>query len=141
MRRALSLPLLASMVVAVFGQTDQEVASRGAVLELAGAFANDGFEVRDSIYSATLTKDSPVLVQVNLYAGDTYWFMAASADPAQKLAVALFDEKGQPVEFKPFSDGHRAAANFSPKTSGPYYIRVSERQGNPAVFCLTYSYK
>ena len=126
-------------LAAALAQSDQEVVARKAVLELAGAFFNDGFELRDGHYSATLTKEKPVTVQVNLYAGDAYWFMAASADPAHKLAIAIFDEKGQPVQSKPYSDGSRVAANFSPQISGPYYIRLSATES--AVFCLTYSYK
>ena len=43
---ALSAPALA--------ETDQEVAAREVALELAGAFANDGFKLRDGHWAGTL---------------------------------------------------------------------------------------
>lgn len=130
-----------AMLSLASAQSDSEVAARKAVVELAGAFSNDGFEMRDSNYVSTLSKEKPLVVQVNLYAGNAYWFSAASASPDSKIALALFDEKGNALKVGQFGDGPRAAINFSPNNSGPYYLRLTEATDQPSVFCLTYSYK
>src|SRR5690606_826726 len=69
--------------------SDAEVKTRAEALEVAGAFSNDGFKIRDGHWSAPLDKEKPALLQVNLYAGNQYWFIAAATDEAQKIAVTL----------------------------------------------------
>ncbi len=66
-------------------------------LELAGAFSNDGFKLRDGHWSGTLAPDESKLIAVNLYAGNEYWFSAGATEKAKKLAVDVFDETGAPV--------------------------------------------
>jgi len=121
--------------------TDASVAARASALEVAGAFSNDGFKTRDGHWIGPIRAKKPKVVQVNLYAGNQYWFIVAASDGAKKLAVSIHDEKGEPVEFHPYRDQGRAAAGFSPEISGPYYVRIEEEEGTPAVFCLLYSYK
>ena len=79
--------------------------------------------------------------QVNLFAGNEYWFSLGATDKARKVSVSVFDESGKPVAYEPFQDGSSAAAGFSPTVSGPYLIRVEVLDGAPAAFCLLYSYK
>ena len=81
-----------------------------------------------------------VLVQVNLYAGNQYWFSVATADPKTDVTIDLYDETGKLVKTDPYADAHRAAAGFAPEASGPYYVRI-ENPGPPAVYSLIYSYK
>lgn len=121
--------------------TDDEVAARKNALDLAGAFSNDGFKLRDGTLSGTIQPGRPVLVQVNLYAGNQYWFSVGSTEKAKKLAVGIFDEAGNPAAVEPYEDAGKTAAGFSPDASGPYYIRIQEPEGGPANFCLIYSYK
>jgi len=120
--------------------TDAEVAAHAAVLDLAGAFTNDGFKLRDGDYAGTLKKGESVLIQVNLYAGNEYWFSVATADPKTTVSISLYDETGKLLATNPYKDAHRAAAGFSPDTSGPYYVRIAD-PGPPATYCLIYSYK
>ena len=121
-------------------ETDAEVAAHEAALDLAGAFTNDGFKLRDGDYEGTLQPGQSVLVQVNLYAGNEYWFSAATSDPKAPVAVSLYDETGKLLKSNPYTDAHRAAAGFSPDNSGPYYVRVTN-PGAAATYCLIYSYK
>jgi hypothetical protein len=40
-----------------------------------------------------------------------------------------------------YNEGERAAAGFSPTSSGQYYISIGLLEGNESSFCLVYSYK
>ena len=124
-----------------FAATDDEVAARKAVLDLAGAFSNDGFKLRDGNFLGAIAPKQNLLVQVNLYAGNQYWFSVAATGPAKKLAIAVFDETGKPVQTEPYEDEGKAAAGFAPEASGPYFVRIQELEGESTTFCLIYSYK
>lgn len=127
--------------ISAHAATDEEVAARKAALDLAGAFSNDGFKLRDGNYAGTIQPRQNVVVQVNLYAGNQYWFSVGATDKAKKLLVTVFDETGRQVQTDPYQDEARAAAGFAPEASGPYFIRIQELEGEPAHFCLIYSYK
>ena len=124
-----------------FADTDAEVAARKNALGVAGAFSNDGFKIRDGHWCGTVTKEKPQFIQVNLYAGNEYWFSAAAIPNGRKISVSIYDEKGKPLAFEPWSEGATAAAGFSPDASGPYYLKIEALDGDTATFCLLYSYK
>jgi hypothetical protein len=122
-------------------ETDAQVASRSDVIDLASAFQNDGFKIRDGNYFGTTSSDHPQIVAVNLYNGDAYWFCVASSEKNAKLKVSVYDQAGKPVIYEPYQAGSRAAAGYSPEASGLYLVKVSSEDGKPATFCLIYSYK
>jgi hypothetical protein len=128
-----------------FGQTeksDDEVTARKNALELAGAFTNDGFKLRDGYWSGQIKTGEGKLIQVNLYAGNEYYFSVAGAGKAKKLGLNVYDETGAPITIEePYQEGSTAAVGFSPTASGPYYIKVEELEGDAAAFCLVCSYK
>src|ERR1700740_1720 len=121
--------------------TDAQGASRSDVLDLAGAFQNDGFKMRDGNFLGQISKDHSQIVAVNLYSGNAYWFTASTGQKVDKLKVSLFDDAGKPVSYMPYQSGPRAAAGFSPDASGLYYVKVALEEGQPATFCLIYTYK
>lgn len=123
------------------GPSDAEVKARASALEVAGAFSNDGFKSRDGHTFGKVAPKEPKLIQVNLYSGNQYWFIAAASSPAKRIAVSVFDEKGKPVSTEIYENNAQAAAGFSPQVSGPYVVRIEELEGEPAAFCLLYSYK
>jgi hypothetical protein len=129
-----SLPLRAA-------PDDGQVAARNAASDLAGAFSNDGFKMRDGAWTGEMVPHKSQLIQVNLYAGNQYWFSLGATPQAKKLTVTVFDEAGKALPSEPYADNARAAAGFAPEVSGPYYIRIEETEGAPASFCLLYSYK
>jgi hypothetical protein len=135
------LALAAAPGVARADETDAQVAAHRTVLDLAGAFTNDGFKLRDSDFTGTLKPGEAAVVQVNLYAGNQYWFSVATADPATMVSINLYDETGKLLKADPFTNLNRAASGFSPDSSGPYYVRVVNIGTSPATFCLIYSYK
>lgn len=121
--------------------SDAEVAARADALEVAGAFSNDGFKIRDGHWLSEITTKKPKIIQVNLFAGNQYWFIAAASEQAKKIAVSIFNEKGEPLISEPYSNARQSAAGFAPEISGPYYVQVEETDGEPATFCFLYSYK
>ena len=121
--------------------SDDEVAARNAALTLAGAFSNDGFKIRDGHWVGAITPGESKLIQVNLYAGNQYWFSVGATSAAKKLLVTVFDESGKVVDSESYQGAATAAAGLEPGASGPYYVQVKEMEGDPSTFCMIYSYK
>src|ERR1700741_2394609 len=132
--------MLATRVFAA-QETDAEVAARKAALDLAGAFSNEGFKMRDGHWSGTVKPKEPALIAVNLYAGNQYWFSVGATEPAKKIAVNVYDETGKLIQTENYSEGDKAAAGFSPTSSGQYYVMVDLVEGEESSVCLVYSYK
>jgi hypothetical protein len=122
-------------------ETDKEVEARRAALDLAGAFSNDGFKMRDGHWCGTVKPREHALIAVNLYAGNQYWFSAGATAPAKKLAVVVYDETGKQVTTESYNAGEKAAAGFSPTNSGQYYVLVGLAEGEESSVCFVYSYK
>ncbi len=139
----LSILTAVSMTLAPLraAETDQEVDARKAALDLAGAFSNDGFKMRDGHWSGTIKPKDHALVAVNLYAGNQYWFSVGATEPAKKIGVNVYDETGKQVVTEGYSSGDKAAAGFSPTSSGQYYVWVGLMEGAESSVCLVYSYK
>ena len=73
------LSILAACLVAtgqVRAETDDQVNARSDVLDLAGAFQNDGFKIRDGNFFGQISKEHSQILAVNLYSGNAYWFTA-----------------------------------------------------------------
>ena len=121
--------------------TETDMSARSRALDLAGAFSNDGYKIRDGYWPGELEPSKPGFIEVNLFAGNEYWFSAAALSPARKIAVTIFDEKGKPVTGESYEDGPLAAAGFVPEVSGRYFIKVGLLEGEKSQFCLLYSYK
>ena len=128
-------------VVTSLADTDAEVNARKNALDVAGAFTNDGFKLRDGHWCSTLMAQDHALIAVNLYAGNQYWFAVGSADPVKKIAVNIYDETGRLLTTEHYEAGDRAAAGFSPNDSGQYFVSVDLVEGGSSSFCLIYSYK
>lgn len=139
------LPLLAgrvTMATAAPAENDGQVAARETALELAGAFTNDGYKIRDGHFTGQLQPHVPQIVTVNLYAGNQYWFSLGTTDKTKKVSVTVYDETGHQVGDEQFmQEKSRAAAGVSPVASGPFYVSIQVLEGEPTDFCLLYSYK
>jgi len=121
--------------------SDAEVDARRSALELAGAFQNDGFKVRDGHWVGKLKPNQSQLVAVNLYAGNAYWFLVAGGPGSGEVSVDLLDESGQPVDAMPYQEETRAGAGYIPEYSGQFYVRVKLGEGKEVPVCLVYSFK
>ena len=122
-------------------ESDSEVNARKAALDLAGAFTNEGFKMRDGHWSGTIKPKEHALIAVNLYAGNQYWFSVGATEPAKKIAVNVYDETGKLIQTESYSENEKAAAGFSPTGSGQYYVMVDLVEGDASSVCLIYSYK
>lgn len=122
-------------------ETDREVQARKFALEVAGAFTNDGFKMRDGHWCGQLKAHDLALIAVNLYAGNQYWFSVGATEPAKKISVNLYDETGKLMQTEAYNEGDKAAAGFSPTSSGQYYVLVDLLEGEASSVCLIYSYK
>ena len=132
---------LLGLIGRVWADTDREVQAHKIVLDLAGAFSNEGFKMRDGHWTGALKQKENALVAVNLYAGNQYWFSVGAVEPAKKIDVAVYDETGKRVTTESYNDGGKAAAGFTPSSSGQYYVSVSLLEGDESTYCLVYSYK
>ena len=143
MKRRLFLTMLFVWAGVAFSlaDTDAEVNARKNALDVAGAFTNEGFKLRDGHWCGILKGQDHALIAVNLYAGNQYWFAVGTTDPAKKIAVNVYDETGRLLTTDHYEGGDRAAAGFSPTDSGQYYVSVDLVEGGSSSFCLIYSYK
>ena len=119
--------------------------ARRLALETAGAFANGE-------WSGTLTKGAPLFLQVTLFAGESYWFVAASPMRGGVVRVTVYDSTGKRMKGEQWKEdasgaaksGARAAAGVAPERSGTYFVAVElleQPDGSPADFTLVYAYK
>jgi hypothetical protein len=141
-RCLLLIALLSSAALGnVRGQTDQEVEARKTALDVAGAFTNDGFKLRDGHWAGAVKPGDHALIAVNLYAGNQYWFSVGANEAAKKIGVDIYDENGRQLAADNYNAGEKAAAGFSPVNSGQYFISVNLLEGAASSLCLVYSYK
>lgn len=137
----LSLFCLTTLGVSALAETDQEVAARESALDLAGAFSNDGFKLRDGHWSGVFAPHETKLFAVNLYAGNQYWFSAGATEAGKHLTVEVFNETGAPMTTDKYHADGKAAAGLSVANSGQFYVRVGLEEDAPAGVCFVYSYK
>ncbi len=118
-------------------------------LNLAEASLNDGFRVRDGSWSVSLTPQEPQVLEVTLFQGNDYWFIAAAAPPAIVLKMAIYDSNGHLLALDPWKEtqkvsGARVAEEFRAPSSGNYFIKLEllKSEGKKtAETCLVYAYK
>lgn len=143
----MTLRILCSVLAAVAlasaraDEADKEVKARKVALDLAGAFSNDGFKIRDGHWSGELNQGGHTVVAVNLYAGNQYWFSVGTDDQAAKFSVQLHDEHGKLLAGEEYQGYATAAAGFSPTISGQYFVSVAASDAATGTYCLVYSYQ
>src|SRR5438132_11082087 len=121
-RLFLAMMFVLAAVITSLADTDAEVNARKNALDVAGAFTNDGFKLRDGHWCGILKAQDHALIAVNLYAGNQYWFAVGATDPAKKIAVNVYDETGRLLTTDHYAGGDRAAAGCSPTDSGQYLV-------------------
>jgi hypothetical protein len=120
---------------------DTIIAAYQHAIEIAGAFANDGYKMRDGFFTGELIPGKQIVVELNLYKGNEYWFTVATHGSGSRPALALFDESGHPLQFESFEDENAAAAGVVADASGTVFVRISLAAGSASPFVLLYSYK
>src|SRR5258707_15065451 len=126
----ISLSVLVLAVSGIMrGDTDLEVQARKDALDLAAAFSNDGFKVRDGYWCGVAKPHDHSLVAVNLYAGNQYWFSAGATEPAKKIEVTVYDEAGKKETTDSYYKGGRSAAGFWPAKHGQEFVSGALMEG------------
>ena len=121
--------------------TDAEVNARTNAMDMAAAFTNDGYKIRDGhVLGLLKPKDKPQIAVLNLYAGNQY-YIALGTEKEANVVISVHDETGAKVSSELFVNGPTAAVGVAPAVSGPYYVSVRQLDGEPATYCLMYSYK
>lgn len=133
--------LLAASPAARAQMTDSQVEARKLAFEVANAFANDGFKLRDGFFPGRLEPGGSEVLTVHLYAGNAYWFSAAADRAESRIEVRVFDELGNDITSDTFSQPGKSAAGAVPEASGLHYVRVRLADGPGCDFALLYSYK
>lgn len=114
---------------------------RSRAIENAGAGGGTGYIARDGYWLGTLEKQKPVLVAVNLFAGNAYLFSAAALDPSVRLRVSVFDGDGLPAGSESVPESPGATASVTPVRNGRYFVRLLMTEGDKAETCMVYFYK
>src|SRR6266404_865340 len=94
---SLSILVAISTASLAADESDKDVEARKAALDLAGAFSNDGFKMRDGHWCGTINPHDHTVIAVNLYAGNQYWFSIGATGGAKKIAINVYDESGKPM--------------------------------------------
>jgi len=116
-------------------------ALRPVLYDLAGALGNEGFKLRDGAWSGVLQGGKPQRLALNLFAGNQYWFCAASSAPGESPSITLRDPSGQAVELVPFKRDGVAAAGVTADATGRYVLEIEGSARGSREFCVLYLFK
>jgi hypothetical protein len=114
---------------------------RPRIYELAGALGNEGFKLRDGAWVASLQGAKSRRLGVNLFAGNEYWFCAATSASDETPALVLRDPSGRIVEVARLDRDGIAAAGVTAAATGRYVLEIKGPSPGTREFCLLYLYK
>lgn len=123
----------------------------GSTLEDALSFAlqatepylKEGFTLREDNWGGDLPVKTPKAILQQLFKGNDYWFWMGTAVDGAKIAVHIYDSRGQLAEAESWQKPHQAAARVVPKKTDTYYIIV-EVEKSPAertFWALVYGFR
>ena len=119
---------------------DDLLQARQRAISLAGAFANDGYRMRDGSWALYLSENQPAMLALWLFARNGVWLSAATAEKGATPHLEVFDPQGNPVATLLHAAAGATAAGFVVPVTGKYTIRASLNAPSTP-FCLVYSYK
>lgn len=114
---------------------------RARIYDVACALGNDGFKLRDGAWTATLEGGQTRRLAVNLFAGNQYWFCAATSAAGETPVLLLKDPAGRAIET--VSDGTEgvAVAGVTAPATGLYTLECKGSSPGTRDFCLLYLFK
>jgi len=137
---ALAVPLLPAQQVAAPPEPEKP-SLRARLYEFAGLPINEGFKVRDTAWSGELQGKQPRRLAVNLFAGNQYWFLAASSASGETPQLSLRDPGGREVETVSSERGGMAAAGVTAPVTGRYILQIEGAAKGTREFCVLYLFK
>lgn len=121
--------------------TEATATAQRKALELAAAFSNDGFKIRDGRWTSLLPAGQKQVLEVHLFAGNQYWFSASVAEEGANPRLVLRDSEGTEMPVLTYSTDSDFALGVLPKKSGIYHLELQTAHPEPSTFCVVYSYK
>ena len=109
--------------------------------DVGGALSNEGFKMRDRIWSGRIKPGQPQRLAVNLFCGNQYWFCAAVDPEIKSPRVTVYGPDGQALEATEQSEPGLAAAGVTAGSTGRYFIEIETSSGPASDFCLLYLFK
>ena len=114
---------------------------RPRIHDLAGALGNEGFKARDGAWSGILQGNKPQRLSVNLFAGNQYWFCAATSLSGETPSMSLRDPAGENVELATFDKDGVAAVGVTAPATGRYTLEIGGSARGSRDFCVLYLFK
>jgi hypothetical protein len=114
---------------------------RPRLYEVAGALGNEGFKLRDGVWSGVLQGSKPQRLALNLFAGNQYWFCAVTSSSGESPSISLRDPAGQEVGLVPFKKDGVAAAGVTAAATGRYVLEIGGSARGSRDFCILYLFK
>jgi len=114
---------------------------RVRLADLGTALSNEGFKMRDRIWSGRVEAGQPQRLAVNLFRGNHYWFCAAVEPTDGKAKLTVFGPDGLAVESVDHQEPGLAAAGVTAETTGQYFLQIETAGGPASDFCLLYLFK
>ena len=114
---------------------------RPRIYDVAGALGNQGFKARDGAWLGTMQGGKPQRLAVNLFAGNQYWFCAATSASGGKPSLFLRDPSGKAVETVLFEKDGVAAVGVTAAMTGRYVLQIEESAPGLRDFCVLYFFK
>lgn len=114
---------------------------RARLYEFAGVLGNEGFKLRDGFWSGQLEGARTRRLAVNLFAGNQYWFFAATSASAETPELSLRDPSGEKVRIVPSERGRVAAAGVTAPVTGRYLLEIGGSAKGTREFCVIYLFK
>jgi hypothetical protein len=116
-------------------------ALRVRLADLGTALSNEGFKMRDRVWSGRIESGKPQRLVVNLFRGNDYLFCAAVEPSEGKTKLTLFGPEGRAVEVVEHQEQGLAAVGVTAATTGQYFVQLEATGGPASDFCLLYLYK
>lgn len=136
---ALTRPILAQEPVA---KTEESApVLRPRLYDVAGALGNDGFKTRDGAWTGVLQGEKPRRLAVNLFAGNQYWFCAATSATGETPSLSLRDPSGRELETVSYAKDGVAAVGVTAPATGRYVVELAGSAAGSREFCLLYLFK
>lgn len=114
---------------------------RVRLADLGTALSNEGFKMRDRVWSGRVESGRPQRLVVNLFRGNHYWFCAAVGSSEGKTKLTLFGPDGRAVESAAHQEPGLAAVGVTAEATGQYFVQLDTAGGPASEFCLLYLYK
>ena len=114
---------------------------RVRLADLGTALSNEGFKMRDRIWSGRIEPGQSQRLALNLFRGNSYWFCAAFEPSDGQAKLTLYGPDGRAVATADQLELGLAAAGVTVETTGQYFLQIETAGGPASDFCLLYLFK